>query len=185
MDPMTTLFNCQLLKKSNQSKPEQKSTSANDPQTFSRKWILNPWTIKSLWLNDNGDHMLNTRPENVLHSPPLSEGEGLACRVLQVLFYISTLTYLIIVISFTRAWCLWQISGIHIHHLCSCIPGHTCECALTYLLTPMRPFMHLWAWLWPPTPSWPRPSFWPRSSWRCPTSHPLGMTGRQESTIEK
>ena len=33
-----------------------------------------------------------TRPENVLHSPPLSEGEGLACRVLQVLFYINNPT---------------------------------------------------------------------------------------------
>ena len=36
-----------------------------------------------------------TRPENVLHSPPLSEGEGLACRVLQVLFYINISLFLL------------------------------------------------------------------------------------------
>ena len=95
---------------------------------LSRKWmfqtkISNPWTIKTLWLNDNGDHLSNTRPENVLHSPPLSEGEGLACRVLQVLFYLNTST--------------------------TSLPAHllTCECALTYLLSahthaPLYDYVH-------------------------------------------
>ena len=57
--------------------------------------------------------MIFTRPENVLHSPPLSEGEGLACRVLQVLFFIN----------------------IQHIHLCSCVPLFLRTCEHVHLST--------------------------------------------------
>ena len=52
-----------------------------------------------------------SRPENVLHCPPLSEGEGLACRVLQVTSFIIhvIMFYTCVCISFDYVQCVLYV----------------------------------------------------------------------------
>ena len=117
-----------------------------------------------------------SRPENVLHCPPLSEGEGLACRVLQVnpfiihiiMFYTCVFVFDLIMCN---VYCMYSYLILHLPILQLYIYTFAVFYVFMFAFVPLKK-------LWKRCPlSWPRPSFWLRCSSRCRTSHPSERRG--------